>query len=72
MTGLDVKSHMRLRLAADHAPGHLIRWQLGESEWIMAAHVSRLLDDPAALAAEPVIVNRLRRLRDARRRVRVG
>lgn len=28
--------------------------------------LNRLLDDPAALAAEPVVVSRLRRLRDAR------
>jgi hypothetical protein len=31
-----------------------------------------LLDLPAAVAAEPVLVNRLRRLRDARRGVRRG
>lgn len=28
--------------------------------------LNRLLDDPAALAAEPVLVNRLRRIRAAR------
>ena len=28
--------------------------------------LNRLLDDPQALAAEPVLVNRLRRIRDSR------
>ncbi len=34
--------------------------------WVL----NRLLDDPAALAHNPVLVNRLRRLRDARRQAR--
>ncbi|MBJ8342825.1 DUF3263 domain-containing protein [Antrihabitans sp. YC3-6] len=29
-------------------------------------HLNTLLDEPEALAAEPVLVNRLRRIRDAR------
>lgn len=32
--------------------------------------LNRLLDDPEALAAEPVLVNRLRRIRDSRSTVR--
>lgn len=34
--------------------------------------VDALLDDPAAMAAMPVEVNRLRRLREARRRARAA
>ncbi|HZK04475.1 MAG TPA: DUF3263 domain-containing protein [Actinomycetaceae bacterium] len=33
-------------------------------------HVNALLDNPAALAAEPLLVKRLRRLREARHRER--
>ncbi len=33
-------------------------------------HLNVLIDSPAALAAEPMLVNRLRRQRDARRRER--
>jgi hypothetical protein len=34
--------------------------------------LNRLLDNPDALVAEPQLVNRLRRLRDARRRARAS
>ncbi|MFH5231935.1 DUF3263 domain-containing protein [Antrihabitans spumae] len=34
------------------------------------SHLNELLDEPEALAANPVLVNRLRRLRDSRARVR--
>lgn len=34
------------------------------------SHLNALLDEPEALAAEPVLVNRLRRLRDSRARDR--
>lgn len=37
---------------------------------IYARHLDQLLDQPAALAAHPLEVKRLRRLRDARRRTR--
>lgn len=44
--------------------------QLGMSPTLFHRHVDVLLDDPAALAAYPLEVKRLRRLRDARRRTR--
>ena len=44
--------------------------RLGWSMPIYTRHLNRLLDDPDALAAMPVEVKRLRRLRDARRRAR--
>ena len=34
--------------------------------------LAALLDDPAALAAEPTLITRLRRLRDRRRRARTA
>ena len=49
-----------------------IRDRFGISATTYYARVNRLLDDPAALAAEPVLVNRLRRLREQRRRARSG
>lgn len=66
---------MTLRLAAAHYryPGARETdafEQLGMSPTLFHRHVDVLLDDPAALAAYPLEVKRLRRLRDARRRVR--
>lgn len=46
--------------------------ELGETPTVHYARVNRLLDDPDALAYSPVLVRRLRRLRDARRAVRTG
>lgn len=74
---LTVRDHMSLRLAAASYkfPGARetdVRDQLGMSATIFYRHVNRLLDDPEALAAYPVEVNRLRRLRDARRRLRAS
>lgn len=46
------------------------RDQLGLSPVAFWVAVDRILDDPAAMAAEPMIVKRLRRLREARRRLR--
>lgn len=40
---------------------------LGLTPTAYYAQLGQLVDDPAALAAEPVLVNRLRRMRDARR-----
>lgn len=39
---------------------------------VFARHVNVLLDDPEALAAMPREVNRLRRIRDRRRRARAA
>lgn len=47
-----------------------IRDQFGTSATAYYARVNRLLDDPTALAADPVLINRLRRLRESRRRAR--
>lgn len=43
---------------------------VGMSPVVFHRHVNELLDDPAALAAYPLEVKRLRRLRDARRQAR--
>ena len=43
-----------------------IRDRFGLSAITYAQWLNRLLDDRAALAADPVTVNRLRRIRDAR------
>jgi hypothetical protein len=45
-----------------------IRERLGISPTRYYQLLNALLDDPRALAHDPVTVNRLRRLRDARRR----
>lgn len=47
-----------------------IRAELGLSATAFYARLNQLLDEPAALERNPVLVNRLRRLRDARRRAR--
>lgn len=44
-----------------------IRDELGISATRFYQLLNVVIDSPAALAAEPVLVNRLRRLRDARR-----
>jgi hypothetical protein len=44
--------------------------RFGLSDTRFAARVNRLLDDPEAERAEPTIVRRLARLREARRRQR--
>lgn len=49
-----------------------IRRELGLSPTAYYQLLSRLLDDPLALQAEPVLVERLRRLRATRDRRRVG
>lgn len=46
-----------------------IREAFGLSRVRYDAIVNRLIDDPAALEAEPQLVRRLQRLRDERRRV---
>lgn len=74
---LSVRDSMTIRLAAAHYryPGAResdVRDQLGMSLTIYARHLNRLLDDPEALAAYPVEVRRLQRLRDRRRRARVA
>lgn len=44
-----------------------IRDELGLTETRYYERLSLLLDNPAALAAEPALINRLRRARDIRR-----
>ncbi|MBU6534153.1 DUF3263 domain-containing protein [Streptomyces sp. NPDC057245] len=47
-----------------------IREELGLAPVRYYQLLNALLDDPRALAADPVTVNRLRRIRDSRRRER--
>jgi Protein of unknown function (DUF3263) len=49
-----------------------IRRELGLSPTAYYQLLSRLLDDPVALQAEPVLIDRLRRLRATRDRRRAG
>ena len=49
-----------------------IRRELGESPTRHFQRIARLLDDPAALAHDPVTVGRLRRIRDRGRRRRLA
>lgn len=77
MTQLSVRDQMTLRLAAASYRYPAVREadaleQLGMSAPIFWRHVNTLLDSPAALAALPREVNRLRRIRDARRRARAA
>lgn len=72
---LTVRDHMTIRIAAATykyagARETDVREQLGMSMPIYGRHLDRLLDQPAAIAAYPLEVKRLRRLRDARRRTR--
>lgn len=46
--------------------------EFGVSRWRYEQEVRALLDRPEALVAQPQLVNRLRRLRDARARRRAG
>lgn len=47
-----------------------IRARLDMSATAYYARLNQLLDEPAALERNPVLVNRLRRLRETRRRAR--
>lgn len=72
---LTVRDQMRLRLADENRGPWLqragrIRDELGESETAMWVRVNQLLEDPAAVAAMPQTVARLRRKRDAQRAAR--
>lgn len=72
---LTVRDHMALRLAGAtyRSPGRRdadVREQLGWTPTAFWARVDALLDDPAALAAYPQDVARLRRLRERRARAR--
>lgn len=49
-----------------------IREQFDMSHWRFAQAVDALIDRPEALAYDAPLVNRLRRLREERRRVRRG
>jgi hypothetical protein len=48
----------------------LIRERFGISSTIYYAGLNRLIDRPEALAADPMLVRRLQRIRDTRRRQR--
>lgn len=72
---LSVRDHMAIRLAASHYkfPGAResdVFEQLGMTATRFWQHVHALLESPEALAAYPLEVRRLRRLRDARQRQR--
>lgn len=72
---LTVREHTILRLAATpyRYPTRReadVHEQLGMSPTVFWAAVHRLLDRPDALAAYPLEVTRLRRLRDRRRMAR--
>lgn len=72
---LPIRSRMALTLAAAHyaypaARDTDARDLLGMSATVFHRHVGVLLDDPVALAAMPVEVRRLQRLRDRRRLAR--
>ena len=74
---ISVKDRMRLRLAGAHYAYPAQREndaleQLGETPTSFWLRVDLSLDDPEALAAEPQIVGRLRRLREARAKVRAA
>ena len=56
--------------AADGAKASEIRERFGMSTTAYHQILNGLLDDPAALAAQPLLVKRLRRLRDQRQRSR--
>lgn len=56
--------------AADAAKGSEIRERFGLSTTAYHQILNGLLDDPAALVAQPLLVKRLRRLRDQRQRSR--
>jgi len=49
-----------------------IRGRLDMSATAYYARLNQLLDEPAALERNPVLVNRLRRMRDRRRLARSG
>lgn len=75
MTGLTVKDHMTLDLEAQWfkyagAKETVVRDLFNESSTRYYQRLNRLLDQPAAMAAYPMVVKRLRRLREARRRER--
>ena len=77
MTGLSVREHMVLRLAATpyRSPGRRLDDALelvGLRPTPFWAAVDRLLDRPDALAAYPLEVGRLRRLRERRANARSG
>ena len=56
--------------AADASKASEIRERFSMSTTAYHQILNGLLDDPAALAAEPLLVKRLRRLRESRQRAR--
>lgn len=72
--GLSIRDHMTLQYA-DLDGSWLdqrgtLRWVFSEPPSVVLARLNRLIDTQAAEAAYPVLVHRLRRLRDQRRAAR--
>ena len=72
---LTVKDTMTLHMERswwkyDGAKATAIRERFWESPTVYYARLNRLLDEPAALAYDPMLVRRLRRLREVRQAAR--
>lgn len=72
---ISVRDHMRLQLEGvqfKYAAAKDARiWEtFSERPTVYYARLNKLIDEPAAEVAHPATVRRLRRLREARRRVR--
>lgn len=77
MTDLTVKEHMTLQAADTRHTNWLsregyLRDLFSEPATLYYARLDRLIDDPAAIAAYPMLTARLRRLREARRAARTA
>jgi hypothetical protein len=72
LTGLDLAILMMERQRFRHpgAKDEAITVQLGLTPLAYAQHLNRLIDQPEALVYDPVLVNRLRRLRRTRQAAR--
>ena len=68
----DVLAFAKLRWNGDGPKEAAIRERFDCSATAFYARLNALLDRPEALAAEPVLVNRLRRVREQRRAARSG
>lgn len=74
---LTVRAKMTLDLEAQHfkyagMKERAIRDTFGESQTRYFQRLGALIDDPEALAYSPLVVGRLRRLRELRARQRAG
>jgi hypothetical protein len=66
---LTFEGHRWIHLGAKDSA---VREMFGVSPWRYQQELHQLLDDPAALAHDPQLINRLRRLREQRQRRRAG